>query len=199
MSGVFYIGLGDQFDGDKVEAYPPGSVIVLPGNTSHGGRAIVAFRLVVHYECHMAYGGSLRCSALSPDLAFDTAISFVTNTSWQSYYRLQAVRGDLPCTGHHHRGGAAAQRRHAAHHPLRHRYDEMHLLRLLPGGLPRRRHRPGTELRVRDRHPRSSTTTRNACSRTATAGSERLRRTSCSTRRIDKPAKQTQPCALLAR
>ena len=35
MSGVFYIGLGDQFDGDKVEAYPPGSVIVLPGNTSH--------------------------------------------------------------------------------------------------------------------------------------------------------------------
>ena len=35
MSGVFYIGLGDQFDGDMVEAYPPGSVIVLPGNTSH--------------------------------------------------------------------------------------------------------------------------------------------------------------------
>src|SRR5215470_1570439 len=35
MSGVFYIGLGDQFDGEKVTAYPPGSVIVLPGNTSH--------------------------------------------------------------------------------------------------------------------------------------------------------------------
>jgi quercetin dioxygenase-like cupin family protein len=35
MSGVFYIGLGDQFDGDMVEAYPPGSVIVLPGDTSH--------------------------------------------------------------------------------------------------------------------------------------------------------------------
>src|SRR4029078_1080636 len=35
MSGVFYIGLGDQFDGDRVEAYPPGSVIVLPGNTPH--------------------------------------------------------------------------------------------------------------------------------------------------------------------
>ena len=32
MSGIFYIGLGDQFDGDKVEAYPPGSVIVLPGS-----------------------------------------------------------------------------------------------------------------------------------------------------------------------
>jgi hypothetical protein len=28
MSGVFYIGLGDRFDGDQVQAYPPGSVIV---------------------------------------------------------------------------------------------------------------------------------------------------------------------------
>jgi quercetin dioxygenase-like cupin family protein len=35
MSGVFYIGLGEQFDGSKVEAYPPGSVIVLPGETWH--------------------------------------------------------------------------------------------------------------------------------------------------------------------
>ncbi len=35
MSGVFYIGRGDQFDEEKLEAYPPGSVIVLPGNTSH--------------------------------------------------------------------------------------------------------------------------------------------------------------------
>ena len=35
MSGVFYIGLGEQFDGDAVQAYPPGSVVVLPGNTSH--------------------------------------------------------------------------------------------------------------------------------------------------------------------
>jgi quercetin dioxygenase-like cupin family protein len=35
MSGVFYIGLGDQFDADKLHAYPPGSVIVLPGNTYH--------------------------------------------------------------------------------------------------------------------------------------------------------------------
>jgi len=35
MSGVFYIGLGDRFDDDKVKAYPPGSVIVLPGNTFH--------------------------------------------------------------------------------------------------------------------------------------------------------------------
>jgi quercetin dioxygenase-like cupin family protein len=35
MSGVFYIGLGDRFDPDKLQAFPPGSVIVLPGNTAH--------------------------------------------------------------------------------------------------------------------------------------------------------------------
>ena len=35
ISGVFYIGLGDQFDVDALEAYPPGAVIVLPGDTSH--------------------------------------------------------------------------------------------------------------------------------------------------------------------
>jgi quercetin dioxygenase-like cupin family protein len=35
MSGVFYIGLGDEFDDGKLEAYPPGSVVVLPGGTSH--------------------------------------------------------------------------------------------------------------------------------------------------------------------
>ena len=35
ISGVFYIGLGDQFDAAKLEAYSPGSVIVLPGNTWH--------------------------------------------------------------------------------------------------------------------------------------------------------------------
>jgi quercetin dioxygenase-like cupin family protein len=35
ISGVFYIGLGDRFDAGKLEAYPPGTVIVLPGNTSH--------------------------------------------------------------------------------------------------------------------------------------------------------------------
>lgn len=35
ISGVFYIGLGDQFDADKLQAYPTGSVIVLPGSTYH--------------------------------------------------------------------------------------------------------------------------------------------------------------------
>ncbi len=35
ISGVFYIGVGEEFDPDKLEAHPPGAVIVLPGNTSH--------------------------------------------------------------------------------------------------------------------------------------------------------------------
>ena len=35
MSGIFYIGLGDEFNADKLQAYPPGSVIILPGDTSH--------------------------------------------------------------------------------------------------------------------------------------------------------------------
>ena len=35
ISGIFYIGLGDEFDPDRLLAYPPGSVIVLPGDTPH--------------------------------------------------------------------------------------------------------------------------------------------------------------------
>jgi len=35
MSGVFYVGLGEQFDQDQLRAYPPGSVLVLPGDTYH--------------------------------------------------------------------------------------------------------------------------------------------------------------------
>ena len=35
ISSVFYIGLGERFDGSKVEAYPPGSLVVLPGDTWH--------------------------------------------------------------------------------------------------------------------------------------------------------------------
>lgn len=35
ISGVFYIGLGDHFEEDKLQVYPPSSVIVLPGNTPH--------------------------------------------------------------------------------------------------------------------------------------------------------------------
>mgnify|MGYP003576944874 CR=1 FL=1 len=35
ISGVFYIGLGGRFDAEKLMAYPPGAVVVLPGNTPH--------------------------------------------------------------------------------------------------------------------------------------------------------------------
>ena len=35
ISGIFYVGLGDEFDTEKLQAYPPGAVIILPGNTSH--------------------------------------------------------------------------------------------------------------------------------------------------------------------
>jgi quercetin dioxygenase-like cupin family protein len=35
ISGVFYIGVGDRFDETRLHAYPPGAVVVLPGNTPH--------------------------------------------------------------------------------------------------------------------------------------------------------------------
>jgi hypothetical protein len=35
IAGVFYIGRGEKFDADALEAYPPGAVVVLPGNTHH--------------------------------------------------------------------------------------------------------------------------------------------------------------------
>jgi uncharacterized RmlC-like cupin family protein len=35
ISGIFYIGLGEQFDADALRAYPPGAVVVLPGGTPH--------------------------------------------------------------------------------------------------------------------------------------------------------------------
>jgi len=35
ISGVFYIGVGDCFEEDKLQAYSPGAVIVLPGDTPH--------------------------------------------------------------------------------------------------------------------------------------------------------------------
>lgn len=35
MEGVFYIGQGERFDPDKLQAFPPGAVVVLPGNTAH--------------------------------------------------------------------------------------------------------------------------------------------------------------------
>ena len=35
ISGVFYIGRGNQFEPTRLVAHAPGSVVVLPGNTHH--------------------------------------------------------------------------------------------------------------------------------------------------------------------
>jgi quercetin dioxygenase-like cupin family protein len=35
MSGVFYIGVGRHFDEAVLVAYPPGSIVLLPGDTPH--------------------------------------------------------------------------------------------------------------------------------------------------------------------
>ena len=35
ITGVFYIGLGETFDENKLTAHPPGSVLILPGGQAH--------------------------------------------------------------------------------------------------------------------------------------------------------------------
>jgi quercetin dioxygenase-like cupin family protein len=35
ISGVFYIGVGERFDEERLNAYAPGAVVVLPGGTPH--------------------------------------------------------------------------------------------------------------------------------------------------------------------
>jgi len=40
ISGIFYIGLGETFDETTLRAYPPGSVVVLPGGVAHFHRAL---------------------------------------------------------------------------------------------------------------------------------------------------------------
>jgi hypothetical protein len=65
MSGVFYIGLGDRFDGAKVQAYPPGSVIVLPviRSTSTGQSPVNTSprsRPTVRWASSMSTPGTIR-------------------------------------------------------------------------------------------------------------------------------------------
>ena len=35
ISGSFFVGLGEHFDSEKLQEFPPGSVVVLPGDTWH--------------------------------------------------------------------------------------------------------------------------------------------------------------------
>jgi hypothetical protein len=35
MAGVFYVGLGEQFDETKLTAFAPGSIVVVPGSQPH--------------------------------------------------------------------------------------------------------------------------------------------------------------------
>jgi quercetin dioxygenase-like cupin family protein len=39
ISGTFYAGTGDRFDESKVQALPPGSILIIPPNTLHWGWA----------------------------------------------------------------------------------------------------------------------------------------------------------------
>jgi hypothetical protein len=64
MSGVFYIGLGDRFDGYAVRAYPPGSVM-LPGNTSHfhwakSGEYVTQITAMVHWASNTWIQATIR-------------------------------------------------------------------------------------------------------------------------------------------
>ncbi|MER8259757.1 potassium-transporting ATPase subunit KdpA [Streptomyces albidoflavus] len=67
-------------------------------------RAVLAFSAVGVLLLHLlqraqgALPGSLDFASIDPDQAFNTAVSFVTNTNWQSYYGEQAM-GHLVQTG----------------------------------------------------------------------------------------------------
>jgi quercetin dioxygenase-like cupin family protein len=61
ISGVFYIGLGTKFDASKLKAYPPGSVIILPGNTPHFHWARSG-----SYETQVTANGPLGISYMLP-------------------------------------------------------------------------------------------------------------------------------------
>ena len=68
-------------------------------------------------------------------------------------HRLQAVRSGVSGTRHHHRVGCR-QRRHAPDHALRHRPVQVHLLRILRGGLSGGCHRRDPAARIPYGKPR---------------------------------------------
>ena len=61
ISGIFYIGIGKEFDPSKLKAYPPGSVIVLPANTPHFHWAMSGEYITQVYAM-----GPLRMSYVNP-------------------------------------------------------------------------------------------------------------------------------------
>jgi quercetin dioxygenase-like cupin family protein len=61
IAGVFYIGIGTKFDASKLKAYPPGSVVVLPGNTPHFHWARSG-----SYETQVTANGPLGLSYIDP-------------------------------------------------------------------------------------------------------------------------------------
>jgi quercetin dioxygenase-like cupin family protein len=61
ISGVFYIGIGEKFDAAQLKAYPPGSVVVLPGNTPHFHWAKSG-----SYETQVSAYGPLGISYMNP-------------------------------------------------------------------------------------------------------------------------------------
>ena len=71
----------------------------------------------------------------------------------RALHRLQAVRSGLPGDGDHDRE-RRARRRLAPHHALRHRPDQVHLLRLLRRELPGRLDRRDPHLRIPRRKAR---------------------------------------------
>ncbi len=79
MSGVLYIGRGEQFDAGKLEAYPPGAVIILPAGTPH-----------FHWARSGEYGGLVAVVAVSLGV-MNTAVADAS-----SYARPAAGHGD-PC------------------------------------------------------------------------------------------------------
>ena len=71
----------------------------------------------------------------------------------RALHRVQAVRSGVPCNGHHDRI-RPARRRHASYHALRHRSDQVHLLRFLRRSLSGRCHRRNARARVPRREAR---------------------------------------------
>jgi hypothetical protein len=63
LSGVFYIGLGESFDEEKLSAHAPGTVLVLPGGQPHFHWAKSG-----EYVCQISAMGPLGFDYVDPEL-----------------------------------------------------------------------------------------------------------------------------------